>query len=57
MLSGGINVVDVKGDVWKSCGRVCGLGLNMESVSQIRWGGAGDLLIGYMNTSEIVRNC
>lgn len=39
MLSGGINVVDVKGDVWKSCGRVCGLGLNMESVSQIRWGG------------------
>lgn len=57
MLSGGINVVDVKGDVWKSCGRVCGLGLNMESVSQIKWGGAGDLLIGYMNTSEIVRNC
>lgn len=57
MLSGGINVVDVKGDLWKSCGRVCGLGLNMESVSQIRWGGAGDLLIGYMNTSEIVRNC
>lgn len=57
MLSDGINVVDVKGDVWKSCGRVCGLGLNMESVSQIRWGGAGDLLIGYMNTSEIVRNC
>lgn len=57
MLSGGINVVDVKGDVWKSCGRVCGLGLEMESVSQIRWGGAGDLLIGCMNTSEIVRNC
>lgn len=57
MLSGGINVVDVKGDVWKSCGRVCGLGLNMESVSQIRWGGAGDLLIGYIKTSEIVRNC
>lgn len=35
MLSDGINVVDVKGDVWKSCGRVCGLGLEMESVSQI----------------------
>lgn len=56
MLSDGINVVDVKGDVWKSCGRVCGLGLEMESVSQ-DGGGAGDLLIGYMNTSEIVRNC
>lgn len=41
MLSDGINVVDVKGDVWKSCGRVCGLGLEMESVSQIRWGGGG----------------
>lgn len=39
MLSDGINVVDVKGDVWKSCGRVCGLRLEMESVSQIRWGG------------------
>lgn len=39
MLSDGINVVDVKGDVWKSCGRVCGLGLEMGTVSQIRWGG------------------
>lgn len=32
MFLDGINVVDVKGDVWKSCSRVCGLGLNMELV-------------------------
>lgn len=41
MFLGGINVVDVKGDVWKSCGRVCGLGLEMELVFKIRWGGGG----------------
>lgn len=27
------------------------------SISNKMGGGAGDLLIGYMNTSEIVRNC